>query len=518
VRKTFLIPSIADLIFLCVFVIILVVFRSGDFTSALLSDGDTAHHIRAGDVTLQMGRVPRHDMFSFITPPLEWVAHSWLAEVLMALVYKVFGLTGIVLVFATLIAFIFRLLFCILRRNSENILLVTSIAILAAASSWLHWHARPHVFSVLLALVWYHLLDDFQYREKNRLYWLPAIYLVWINLHGGFIIGPILLVIYFVGNLFEYVSSNLTEKRPILGRLKTFVTIGLLCVLASFVNPQGFQILLFPFKLTSDDFLVNIVQEHLSPDFHGLLPFKYYLLLVIATLAVSRFALNWIETMLTVLFTYMALYSARYIPLFAVILAPIWLRLLDRLLQDSPGWIAEQLKVRSRNLTLSDARAVGGVWAAACVVAVCGLGMSGTLRFEFNPKTFPVKAVEFMRQANIAGNMFNDPKFGDYIILYAWPQYRVFGDGRADMYGVNIGRDFLNLQSAQPGWEEVTHKYGITWVIDRSRSRLAEVLRDRPDWRLIYADETAVLYVKAIDMHRRLIEQYGATVALPKVN
>ena len=88
-------PSIADAIFLALFLYICLFVGQG-----LLIDADTGHHIRAGEYILNTHSVPKADIFSFITPPLPWTNHGWLSEVIMALVHRKFGLTGIVIFFA----------------------------------------------------------------------------------------------------------------------------------------------------------------------------------------------------------------------------------------------------------------------------------------------------------------------------------------------------------------------------------------------------------------------------------
>jgi hypothetical protein len=70
----------------------------------MLGDGDTGYHIRTGEFILDAGQVPRFDIYSFITPPLKWTAHEWLSEVVMAVIYRASGLTGIVVFFAMLLA------------------------------------------------------------------------------------------------------------------------------------------------------------------------------------------------------------------------------------------------------------------------------------------------------------------------------------------------------------------------------------------------------------------------------
>jgi hypothetical protein len=88
----FYLPSFADIIFVCLFLTL--VFSGGH---NLLNDGDTGWHIRAGEYIIDNVHVPRHDMFSHISPSLPWFAHEWLSEVIMARVHGLSGLTGVVI-------------------------------------------------------------------------------------------------------------------------------------------------------------------------------------------------------------------------------------------------------------------------------------------------------------------------------------------------------------------------------------------------------------------------------------
>ncbi len=165
-----------------------------------MNDLGTGFHIRAGEYIIHNFTIPKYDIFSFIAPPLPWVAHEWLSEVIMAVVHHIFGLTGVVLFFSLLIAFTYFLLFKFVRASGGNIILSCFIVFLVAVSSTLHWLARPHIFSLTLLVVCYYILDAYQYKSKNYLYLLPPITLLWVNLHGGFVIGFVLLGIYLCGN------------------------------------------------------------------------------------------------------------------------------------------------------------------------------------------------------------------------------------------------------------------------------------------------------------------------------
>ena len=192
-----------------------------------------------------------------------------------------------------------------------------------------HWLARPHIFSLLLMIIWYYLLDEYQYKDRNYLYVLPLIMLLWVNLHGGFLAGFILIGIYLFGNIVKFITSHDLEKGIYKRKAKLLGLITIVCLLVCLINPFGYHILLFPFKLVSNKFIMNHVTEFLSPNFHDPLPFKYFLLLMFVIFALSAVKTNLIELLLILMFTNMSLYSVRYIPLFSIIAAPILLRQLE---------------------------------------------------------------------------------------------------------------------------------------------------------------------------------------------
>jgi hypothetical protein len=504
-----LLPSPVELIFILIF--LRLVFSSG----ILLIDGDTGYHIRAGDFILKSFSIPKYDIFSLWMPPLPWTAHEWLSEVVMSLVHRYSGLTGIVIFFALIIAMTYVLLFKMLRESTSDILLALLLAATAAICSSLHWLARPHIFSLALTVLWYSILNRFQYQGRQQLYLLPALTLVWVNLHAGYIFGLLLLLLYAAGNLAAWCFAERLKAEQHVDKIKSLATVLIVCLAVSLLNPQGYRMLIFPFALTADTFIMDHVREFLSPDFHKPLPFKYLLLASIGLFAFSRATLNWIELGLVSLVTYMALYSARYIPLYAIITAPIFLRLLDKLKAELRPRASEWLAQRSVNFSIIAECSRGYVWSTIIIVSVLVTARIGVLRADFDSKDFPRAAVDFLKTEKIPGNMFNNDEFGDYLIYTAWPEYRVFFDGRSDMYGSVLGRDYERVSRTLPGWQEVLEKHRVTWVFFNTYSPLSSQLKIHPDWHLIYSDAVASIFVKDEAEHQRLIAKYASVPRLP---
>lgn len=503
IKSWYLVPSAAEIIFISIF--LQLVFNAG----RLLSDGDTGYHIRAGEFILQTHGVPKTDIFSLWIPALKWTAHEWLSEVLMAVVHNYAGLMGIVVLFSLTIATTYVVLFQILRGDSQDILLSLLLTVVAAITSSIHWLARPHIFSLLLTVIWYSILNRFQYRGKNQLLILPFLMLLWVNLHGGYIFGLIMLLVYLLGNLASLCVSKRSEAKEHIYKSKIIAMIFGCCLLTALCNPNGYQILLFPFALASDPFLMNNVSEFLSPNFHEPLIFKYLLLASIALFASSRVTLNWVELGLVMLTTYMALYSARYIPLYAIMTAPILLRLIDRLKHNLSANIMIWLARRSAGFSLISRRSIGYLWVTGVILVILTLAHTSRLYIEFDDKRFPTKAVQFVLAETIPGTMFNNEEFGDYIIYKAWPKYRVFFDGRSDMYGASLGGEYLKIARTLPGWQDVLQRHQVDWVFFNTDSILSSLLNTDPAWQLIYSDPVASIFVRDKPEYHRLISKYG---------
>jgi hypothetical protein len=502
--KINLIPSIADVIFVALLI------RFSFAGSGLLRDGDTGFHIRAGEFIIDTLSVPRHDIFSYLSPPAKWTPHEWLSDVIMAFFHGAFGLTGVVIFFCFLIASVYCLLFKVIRtHNGNNIISAIIIILFVIASSQLHFLARPHIFSLLLLVVWYYLLDAYQYDDRNYLYFLPPIMLLWVNLHGAFIIGPLLIGVYLFGNIVFSLTSGDAEKKKCKQKARNLALTMVACLIISLINPYGYHILPFPFEISSNKIILDNVQEFLSPDFHKPLPYKYLFFLLIAIFAISRASLNIIEIVLVLLFTNMALFSMRHIPLFAIIVAPVLTRQIDLILNRGDGRFARFIKKRSENSASIDASSKGHLWPLGVSLVVVIFFAVGMMEYKFDEKRKPVDAVEFLKRENIPGNMFNKDEFGDYIIYAAWPKYKVFIDGR--LLPPEKALEFLKVMRIEPGMDEVFKKYDINWIIFGSGTSLSYFLLQSDDWKLIYSDVVANIFVRNTAENQGLIEKYKNT-------
>lgn len=503
-RVNFLIPSIAHFLFLILFLQL-----SLNVGNRLLVDGDTGIHIRMGSIILEERALPSFDHFSYGSPPHSWSTHEWLSQVIMSVVHDSFGLTGIVIFFITLISFTYSLFFVFMRHNKDNILMDILLFLIVILSSQISWTARPHIFSILFSTIVLRILNTFQYSERSHLYWLPLITLFWVNLHGGFIVSILLISIFLVGNLFNgFISKGVEKEVHWKAGRSLFLTL-LACLLASLVNPSGYHAITIPFQVVSDQLLMDNVQEFLSPNFHKPIFYKYLLMLMIAVLSVSRMRLDAIELSLILVFTYMSLYSARHIALFAVIAAPIMSKYMDLNRNEFLRGLSPAYSRRSSSVADIDARSGGYLWPVAAVLVIIVMASRGDTSFKFEEKNLkPMSAVEFLKKERLEGNMFNLDEFGDYMIYALYPQHKVFIDSRHEIYMRERFQDYLDVISLKPGWDKILDKYDINWIIFNKDSFLSRFLSNSEAWKPIYSDPMASIFVKNKPENQDLIMKY----------
>ena len=507
----YLLPSLADVIFISIFF-----YLSFTPDIGLLSDGNTGYHIRAGEYILDTFTIPRIDPYSFITPPMQWTVHEWLSEIFMALAHRISGLSGVVVFYSLILAATFYILVRSLKTAGVSALPAAAATIVIFAASTLHWLARPHVFSFLIIVLWLHILNSYEERSRNQLYLLPLLMLFWVNLHGGYIIGFVFICIYLAGNLLLIFTDKEAWQSGGMKRAKGYGSILGVCMGTAILNPFGWKIFLFPFKLVFDKYQMDHTQEFLSPNFHEQPLFKAMLLTLVLLLAFSKKRLTLIQIALVIFFTNMSLYSIRYVPLFAIIIVPIMLQYMELDFGEYLPRVRAFFRKRIETVSGMDAMSRGFFWPIAAILLVCVQLYNGGIVHGFDPKIKAVDAVKFMKREQIPGRMFNNDEIGDLIIYGAHRQYKVFIDGRLDMYGTERLKEYFKITSASTEWEELIRKYGVSWIIFDTDSTFVRYLQVRKEWRLIYSDRVASIFVSNTPLYADLIARYP-NVQLAKI-
>ena len=449
-------------------------------------DPDLWWHLRTGQLTLQNHSVFRSDPYSFTRAGQPWINHEWLSDVLMFGLYRRGGWGGLIVVFAALIAATYLLGF---RRCTGRPFLSLILTVWAAFASLPVWGVRPQVLSLFFASLLL-TLHGISRSRPRRLWWTVPLMLLWVNLHAGYALGIALLVLFLVGEGMDRAFGFAPESVAVgQGRrqLGTASLVLIACLAVVPLNPYGVKMYGYPLATLQSAGMQRHIAEWFSPDFHQAryLPLACLMVATIAALALSARRLRPGELILLMAGTFAALLSARHIAIYALIAAPILSKLLDGLFTGgNPGRRLAPRTAAVINLLLL-------VLFSAFVVR--HLHRIVTHQPEAEASHFPSRAVSFLAGRRPPGPLFSHYDWGGYLIWRLYPDYRVFIDGRADVYGDSLMKDFASADSLSDDWGGVLNRWKIRTVLLPADSPLVVALKTSGQWREIYADSQAAI-------------------------
>lgn len=438
------------------------------FAPGVLNDGDTYWHIDAGRWMIDNRAVLRIDPFSFTFAGHPWQTHEWLAEILMALAYVGGGWSGEVAMFAAVFALTGYLLGRHLSRwlHSFGLIAVLELSLACIAGSLL---ARPHLFALPLLEIW--TAGLIFAREENRApsWGLIAVMLLWANLHSSFLFGLALAVPFAVEAVWENPAARTATA-------KAWGLFVLAAVAVCLITPHGIGGLLFPLKLTAMPSLVEIKEWAPAP-LTGVQPFVLAAGMALMALFVRGAKIKPLRALLLIGLFYMALLHVRHQMLLAVV-APLLIA----------GPLAGETSASPWHVFRS----------AALGFAVLFAVLLG-LRFAFplvraDGEATPAAAFAHVPEKLKSAPVFNDYGFGGYLIFN---DVRPFIDGRAELYGEKFVHRYVRIAAGDKAVFAATLKqYRIRWGLVSSGGSAAGMLAARKDWRRIYADKYAEVYVE----------------------
>ncbi len=507
VSSRFLLPSVSDLIF----VLLVASLSVPPLAQRLLGDAGIGWHIRTGELILTSRSVPRVDSFSSTMNGQPWYAWEWLYDVLVGAIHHVTGLNGVVFFSALLIAFTFVLVFRMALERGASLPIAVLMLLFAISAASIHFLARPHLLSWLFTVICFGLLEEFEAGGKaDRLLWLPVMMLAWVNLHGGFLMAFVLQGIYLVGAWARRSNPTGVDGAQA-SRIRALLITGVLMLVATFANPYGYKLHVHIYRYLSDRFLMDHIDEFLSPNFHGL-PQKCFAVLVLLSIlgaALARKKLGSTQLLMTAFAVYTAVYASRNLPvssmLLVLVMAPILSKALAEWTVDAGNstMISRSL-VRWRNFAerigTTQTRLRGHAWPILVVLIglwIClhggRLASSTVMDAHFEEKRFPVRAVDFLERIEIREPVFCPDSWGGYLIYRLYPRTQVVLDDRHDLYGAEFLKKYLNIVHIHEQGNQALLEMHSRWVLFPQSSALVNLLKEVPEWRDVYHDDTAVL-------------------------
>lgn len=473
---------------------------------------DLGFHLQVGNSILDGEGWPDRDRFTYTVNDRPYVDGSWGYQLLIAVVERAAGAPGMVLFHVALVLAMLTLVVRTARLIPGELSLLSLLILVGAIASEPRFEVRPEIFSyTLLALVLY-LLHRHVEGLGSPLWLLPLVFLVWVNSHGLFILGWGALAAFVVG-------SSLRARRldrRLLGWSALSVGIGL-------INPYGWRALAFPLQLATRMGRDNVFRQNIG-EFHS--PWHYlttdqltfyfwpmvcYLLFALLTVCSLRRLLRqrrYSCFFLGVIFLLLSFSMVRNVPALVVACLPgtLWGHSIDRLLDRFSFGAAGRRGVQRALIALT---LLATSFVALRVVSDAYYIDARRLeRFGlgWNRLSSPVDAAEFVREASLPGRVLNHMNFGAYL---GWAlRQPVYIDSRLEVMGEAFFERYRTVLSSPGELQQAVRRHDVGWVIFpyRLRPDLLAWISSSSDWRLIYVDHLAAIFVPA----EREVEEHAS--------
>lgn len=444
-----------------------------------IAESDIWWHMRNAQDLLHSHAFPRVDTYSFGAAGSPWMNFEWLSEIPFFLAFKHAGLQGLLIVYFALLVIIFSGVYyqcCRAGTDCKDAAIATLGAICLAGVSMA---PRTLLFGWLCMIALLLVLDRFHHTGKG-LWVLPPLFALWINLHGSWLFGVIVLALTIGSGFLEGEWGVVVARKWSSSELRALLLTFAGCLLALFVNPFGYKLIIYPYTLLLRQQGVMEYIDEWQPVNFGTINGKLALLLIFcviasALLSTRRWRLD--EVLLTAFALWAALSHVRFLFFAGLVIVPI---LAPRLALFPPY-----------------ERELDKPWLNAVIIAAVIAGVaitfpsSGQLQQRIDDE-YPKAAMEYMRAHGVNGRLFNQYKWGGYI-EWNYPEVKPFIDGRADIFIYNgVFRDFLRATALDDSFA-ILDQHKIDDVLLQPNEPLVYMLKRSPSWRVAYADNVAVL-------------------------
>ena len=455
-------------------------------------DPDFWWHLATGRYIVETGSIPRQDVFSYTAPGHKWITHQWLTQVIMIGLYRLGGLTALLLATSAVITVTFLPVY--LRCEARPHLAVFTV-LLAALASAVTWGARPQMINALMAAWFMLLLERYRAGHRAALWLLPLSTLLWVNLHSGYFLGLGLIALYLAGEaLANWTGSRTGRTLPPqqLGALA--LSLGA-CVAASLLNPNSYKMLWYPFETLGSAAMQSYIQEWAPPDFRQLVYWPSIALLFAGagSLAYTEQQRDLTDVLLFFALGFASLLSARHIPLFAVVGAPILTRYLAHVQVGRLRWDLTRLppaRPPAKWMVILN-------WALVALFVVAGAARVADVVLrnrDVEARHYPLAALAHIERSGLAGQrMYNSYNWGGYLL---WRGYPVFIDGRADVYLDAFMDEYVLAYQLRGDWRRPLDRYDVDYILIERGASFAALLEESDEWAQEYADEQAVIFVR----------------------
>lgn len=450
-------------------------------------------HLKAGEDIIASGAVPRFDIYTWygIQENLPWYAHEWLSEVLFAQVYTIGGFALV----ALLQPMAFLIIICLLLnehydfKKRNNYVFFVFWVLLFSVFSRIFLIPRPQLFSYIIFSI---ALFAFRKFDKTgdwrHLIVIPLLFLLQINLHGGAYPSLVILsLLYGCSRLIEFEYGKISGKAWHKKHLMIFFGFIVAGLLACFINPRGYEMLLYPFTIVNDEVMMSAIMEWESINFHGITG-KLYLgsiAMALLPLLLSKRKIDILDITLMGAFGAMGLIHTRLWIYFLMVSTPAVIKYSNDLVKQDKLSIKEMRRMK----------AIAGIFLIVFVMTT-GWVVQYYIAEPTNLSAMPEDAIEHLEILR-PDRLANDYGWGGYLIHELNDEaIYPFIDGRADVFAAYSFEDWLKIVRIDPSIDELITAYGFDSFLIQKESALSQYLRIHPEWIVYEEGDNWIIFVE----------------------
>lgn len=468
---------------------------------APIADNDWFWHYVVGGNVFKTRAIPTHELFSWFGNKA-WVAHEWLNE---AIIYKL-GPVGSILMMLLIFIGLYLLMAKMLRLNWKKLFDFKLLFFLIMCVFFRVTGPRPYIISLLffayLIYVLFSYVDD--EKKNSKLVWtLPALQILWVNLHGGsssmiyiFLIGT-LMCHYFL-NIVPIKSERFTDDILSKKQTKTLWILLALTLVCTCINPFGYKMLLYPFTNMADTSMTSYILEWQSPSFHGLLGIYIFIMVAfpLFNLILQKKNMKLHEIAFQLLLLFMALKSQRFIGMYGIY--STWnIGKYFFVTDDMYEAIRKPFKKFEKVITY------GFVTLLILMIGLVGYKQLNSLRVTGivdNDGYYSDAAIKEVIKLK-PERLYNDYGQGGYL-LYKLDEFgaiddvKIFAYGLGDVFSKDILPDSSNLARLKTNPRAIIEKYDFDYILTSVTYPLHYFLDECDDYELIFSDKSSFIYKK----------------------
>lgn len=509
------------------FAILIFLGMTAYLTNLEVRDLDIWLHLASGKYILQHKVVPQVDFLSCTVVGKPWINHEWLFQVLIAFIYQIWGTDGWIFTQGILIGAILMGVLLLCWSQEINVVLVWFVFLVLQAFD-IRIVLRPDIFSLLFYIIYLHVIFKFL-RNKNSPWFLFFLQILWTNIHGFFIFGPLTLMIIL--------GAETVVRRLKLGKTSLFNELDydqlkkscFLTSAACFMSPSFIHGALYPIQILlsthANGTFFKSISELQKPIVWGniLAENSYWPYKLLIVLSGISFVLNrkrcsvtlFILWFLMLLFSLNAVRNILFFCVTAVFIITINLRqflprnVLYARWFDTPQWYIASIVIQ-----------------LLMIVNMKGYFDEKFLRgyFDFDHyerksefggvslRNYPYRAADFLVREGIKGNFFNDFNSGAYLLGRTFPNIKVFIDGRTEVYGTEFFNKYDSMMHGQKEiFDQAVQRFNLTGVFLNSvyvpaPASFTNIVFQSREWKLIYFDYDGMIFLRDIPENKTWID------------